>query len=201
MLKYKRLAPPAQPPGVPEICKKSLNSCPAEGGLELYILGKNFLKDTRVLFQARRSTSPTHHHHTTDDYDIVWEESVVPDKEYLQQVGHLCPMPKENFVFNLCYFLFRSTDSSGLHRSRLRQSGHRRSGRRPAPGHLQRQAQRTAPIHVHSVRCPHATDGRHDARRWFAAIVVVVVEHNRWPGWWSTLSDAESAGRRIGCPR
>lgn len=73
----------AQPPGVPEICKKSLTSCPADGGLELYILGKNFLKDTRVIFQARRSSSPHH----SDDYDVVWEESVVPDKEYLQQVS------------------------------------------------------------------------------------------------------------------
>lgn len=71
----------AQPPGVPEICKKSLVSCPAIGGLELFVIGKNFLKDTRVIFQARRST-PTR----DDAYDILWEESVLPDKEFLQQV-------------------------------------------------------------------------------------------------------------------
>lgn len=133
----------AQPPGVPEICKKSLVSCPASGGLELYILGKNFLKDTRVTFQVRRSASP-HRTNSTGSAsstnsatssqsssqstasqsstssassaltsttsassvssdsssltrspssggsggynDIVWEESVAPDKEYLQQV-------------------------------------------------------------------------------------------------------------------
>ncbi|KAG5878493.1 hypothetical protein JTB14_010277 [Gonioctena quinquepunctata] len=40
-----------QPPGIPEICKKSLTSCPASGGLELFVLGKNFLKDTKVIFQ------------------------------------------------------------------------------------------------------------------------------------------------------
>lgn len=71
----------AQPPGVPEICKKSLVSCPAIGGLELFIIGKNFLKDTRVIFQARQST-PLH----DDTYDVVWEDSVLPDKEFLQQV-------------------------------------------------------------------------------------------------------------------
>jgi hypothetical protein len=63
----------AQPPGVPEICKKSLSASPCTGGLELFILGKNFLKDTRVLFQQTDAETP-------------WEESVQPDKEFLQQV-------------------------------------------------------------------------------------------------------------------
>lgn len=71
----------AQPPGVPEICKKSLITCPATGGLELYIIGKNFLKDTRVIFQARRQ-SPVR----GDSFDVLWEETVIPDKEFLQQV-------------------------------------------------------------------------------------------------------------------
>lgn len=52
------------------------------GGLELFIIGKNFLKDTRVIFQARRSTPSR-----DDAYDIVWEDSVLPDKEFLQQVN------------------------------------------------------------------------------------------------------------------
>lgn len=67
----------AQPPGVPEICRKSLVSCPASGGLELFLLGKNFLKDTKVVFQTTdecKSPQPT------------WEECVLPDKEFLQQV-------------------------------------------------------------------------------------------------------------------
>lgn len=72
----------AQPPGVPEICKKSLVSCPANGGLELFIIGKNFLKDTRVIFQARRLLPPA-----SESYDTIWEESVFPDKEFLQQVN------------------------------------------------------------------------------------------------------------------
>ncbi|ENN74818.1 hypothetical protein YQE_08591, partial [Dendroctonus ponderosae] len=63
----------AQPPGIPEICKKSLTSCPASGGLELFVLGKNFLKDTKVIFQQ------------FEEGRVCWEQSVVPDKEYLQQ--------------------------------------------------------------------------------------------------------------------
>lgn len=63
----------AQPPGIPEICKKSLTSCPASGGTELFILGKNFLKDTKIVFQNSDANPP-------------WEEAVLPDKEFLQQV-------------------------------------------------------------------------------------------------------------------
>ncbi|XP_026684128.1 nuclear factor of activated T-cells 5 [Diaphorina citri] len=70
-----------QPPGVPEICKKSLTSCPVTGGAELFILGKNFLKDTQVKFQKMVA-------------DICqWEESVLPDKEFLQQSHLVCKVP------------------------------------------------------------------------------------------------------------
>ncbi|KAG7283713.1 hypothetical protein CRUP_034337 [Coryphaenoides rupestris] len=36
-----------QPAGLPEILKKSLHSCPVRGGEEVFIIGKNFLKDTK----------------------------------------------------------------------------------------------------------------------------------------------------------
>ncbi|KAJ8952277.1 hypothetical protein NQ318_007445 [Aromia moschata] len=68
-------------PGVPEICKKSLTSCPASGGLELFVLGKNFLKDTKVFFQQ------------FEDGHVRWEQAVVPDKEYLQQTHFVCVVP------------------------------------------------------------------------------------------------------------
>lgn len=42
---------PAQPAGVPEILKKSLHSCSVRGGEEVFIIGKNFLKGTKVIFQ------------------------------------------------------------------------------------------------------------------------------------------------------
>ncbi|XP_019864955.2 uncharacterized protein LOC109594196 isoform X2 [Aethina tumida] len=70
-----------QPPGVPEICKKSLKSCPANGGEELFVLGKNFLKDTKVFFQQY------------DGGQVVWESGVTPDKEYLQQTHFVCVIP------------------------------------------------------------------------------------------------------------
>ncbi|KAL1494845.1 hypothetical protein ABEB36_010368 [Hypothenemus hampei] len=70
-----------QPPGIPEICKKSLTSCPASGGLELFVLGKNFLKDTKVIFQQY------------EDGRVCWEQAVIPDKEYLQQTHFVCVVP------------------------------------------------------------------------------------------------------------
>ena len=45
----------AQPAGVPEILKKSLHSCCVRGGDEVFIIGKNFLKDTKVVFQENVS--------------------------------------------------------------------------------------------------------------------------------------------------
>nr|XP_046201979.1 nuclear factor of activated T-cells 5-like isoform X2 [Oncorhynchus gorbuscha] len=44
-----------QPAGVPEILKKSLHSCSVRGGGEVFIIGKNFLKDTKVIFQENVS--------------------------------------------------------------------------------------------------------------------------------------------------
>ena len=65
----------AQPPGIPEICKRSLTSCPATGGLELFVFGKNFTKDAKVYFQQK------------DNNQVRWEKVVTPDKEYLIQVN------------------------------------------------------------------------------------------------------------------
>lgn len=79
-----------QPPGVPEICKKSLNSCPVDGGLELFIIGKNFLKDTHVVFQETLDDIRTNEMVTIGS---MWEESVLPDKEYLQQTHLICTVP------------------------------------------------------------------------------------------------------------
>ena len=46
----------AQPAGLPEILKKSLHSCSVRGGEEVFIIGKNFLKDTKVIFQENISS-------------------------------------------------------------------------------------------------------------------------------------------------
>ncbi|XP_032454952.1 nuclear factor of activated T-cells 5 isoform X10 [Nasonia vitripennis] len=75
-----------QPPGIPEICKKSLTSCPCTGGLELFILGKNFLKDTRVVFQLDSED-------LSSSLEPHWECTVLPDKEFLQQTHLVCVVP------------------------------------------------------------------------------------------------------------
>lgn len=63
-----------------------MTSCPCTGGLELFILGKNFLKDTRVVFQL-----------DSDDISSTlephWECTVLPDKEFLQQTHLVCVVP------------------------------------------------------------------------------------------------------------
>ncbi|XP_028893928.2 nuclear factor of activated T-cells 5 isoform X2 [Zeugodacus cucurbitae] len=87
-----------QPPGVPEICKKSLNSCPVDGGLELFIIGKNFLKDTHVLFQETYESVPPSDVATELAVrqhlgGALWEQTVLPDKEYLQQTHLVCVVP------------------------------------------------------------------------------------------------------------
>merc|ERR1712106_50996 len=75
-----------QPPGVPEITRKSLSSSTVLGGEEMFILGKNFLKDTCVIFQ-----------HCTHKVQPIWEEKVTPDKETLNPV-HV------KFDYNFIYF-------------------------------------------------------------------------------------------------
>lgn len=68
--------PSAQPPGVPEICRKSITSCTVAGGEEMFIFGKNFLKDTVVVFQQNSAKAQP-----------IWEEKVLPDKDSLQPVS------------------------------------------------------------------------------------------------------------------
>uniref|UniRef100_A0A182YQ42 Nuclear factor of activated T-cells 5 n=1 Tax=Anopheles stephensi TaxID=30069 RepID=A0A182YQ42_ANOST len=83
-----------QPPGVPEILKKSLTSCPVEGGLEMFIIGKNFLKDTRVVFQrSKQVLTHTGYARTAMQNTTAWEQSVIPDKEHLNQVHLICVVP------------------------------------------------------------------------------------------------------------
>jgi Rel homology dimerisation domain/Rel homology DNA-binding domain len=77
-----------QPPGVPEISKKSLDSCSVLGGKELFIIGKNFSKDTRVSFVRYDSGTPI-----SENPKKVWEKIVQPDKEYLQQTHLICVIP------------------------------------------------------------------------------------------------------------
>lgn len=95
-----------QPPGVPEISKKSLDSCSVLGGEELFIIGKNFLKDTKVSFvRYDESRQPKK----------LWEETVQPDKEYLQQTHLICvvpPLPNSESVQDPVHVQIYVTSSS-----------------------------------------------------------------------------------------
>nr|XP_021333714.1 nuclear factor of activated T-cells 5 isoform X3 [Danio rerio] len=65
-----------QPAGAPEILKKSLHSCSVKGGNEVFIIGKNFLKGTKVIFQENASD------------DKSWKAEADIDMEFFHQ-NHL----------------------------------------------------------------------------------------------------------------
>jgi len=54
---------------MPEILKVSRTESTCDGGKELFVLGKNFLKDSRVVFQGSG-----------------WRQEAIPEKEFLQPV-------------------------------------------------------------------------------------------------------------------
>ena len=66
----------AQPIGQPEICKMSLRETTVEGNVELIMIGKNFMKGTKVFFQETNG----------EDGPVVWEKESDIDKDYFQPV-------------------------------------------------------------------------------------------------------------------
>lgn len=76
----------AQPIGQPEICKISCRESPVEGGGEIFIIGKNFMKGTKVYFQEREDDD--------EEGEIMWQKEADIDKDYFQQV---CPRPHNDY--------------------------------------------------------------------------------------------------------
>ncbi|XP_064640101.1 nuclear factor of activated T-cells 5-like isoform X2 [Lineus longissimus] len=74
-----------QPIGQPEICKKSLKEAPVTGGDELFIIGKNFMKGTKVLFQEMASDNSK---------EVVWEKAAEIDNEFFHQTHLICQVPE-----------------------------------------------------------------------------------------------------------
>lgn len=101
----------AQPPGHPEICKQSTHECPAKGGLELFVVGKNFLKDTKVYFQEEDA----------DDH-ILWEVVSEPLKDYLQQVNII--YTEEPIKLRFSTFPFPLSESFDLRDSSVQKPKH-----------------------------------------------------------------------------
>jgi len=67
-----------QLPGTPEILKMSLASCDPCGGEELWMIGKNFMKDSVVTFQ---------------DPDRTWVRTVHPNKEFFNATHLIVTVP------------------------------------------------------------------------------------------------------------
>ncbi|KAK7169830.1 hypothetical protein R3I94_000156 [Phoxinus phoxinus] len=70
-----------QPAGVPEILKKSLHSSSVKGGNEVFIIGKNFLKGTKVIFQENASD------------DKSWKAEADIDMEFFHQNHIIVKVP------------------------------------------------------------------------------------------------------------
>ena len=67
-----------QLPGPPEILKMSLATCDPRGGDELWMIGKNFMKDAIVTFQ---------------DQDRTWVRTVPPIKEFFNATHLIVMIP------------------------------------------------------------------------------------------------------------
>ena len=72
-----------QLPGTPEILKMSTNSSDFKGGNELWIIGKNFLKDTKVVFS----------HITPGKEEPLWTKVTDPESEYFHQTHLITKIP------------------------------------------------------------------------------------------------------------
>ncbi|XP_030622038.1 nuclear factor of activated T-cells 5a isoform X2 [Chanos chanos] len=66
-----------QPAGLPEILKKSLHSCPVTGGEEVFIIGKNFLKGTKVIFQENVSDESSWQAEAEIDMELFHQNHLV----------------------------------------------------------------------------------------------------------------------------
>jgi len=73
----------SQLPGTPEILRMSSDSSPIEGGGELWIIGKNFLKDTRVIFS----------YSIINKEEPLWVKVVEPLQEFFHQSHLIVKIP------------------------------------------------------------------------------------------------------------
>ncbi|KAE9552386.1 hypothetical protein FO519_004399 [Halicephalobus sp. NKZ332] len=68
--------------GVPEVLKMSLNNSPARGGGDLFIIGRNFDRNTVVVFREYK-----------DDGTLAWNAEAAIDKQFLHQCHIVCTIP------------------------------------------------------------------------------------------------------------
>ncbi|XP_048371566.1 nuclear factor of activated T-cells 5 isoform X2 [Sphaerodactylus townsendi] len=66
-----------QPAGVPEILKKSLHTCCVKGEEEVFLIGKNFLKGTKVIFQENVSDENSWKAEAEIDMELFHQNHVI----------------------------------------------------------------------------------------------------------------------------
>ncbi|XP_052061062.1 nuclear factor of activated T-cells 5-like isoform X2 [Mytilus californianus] len=72
-----------QPIGQPEICKMSSRECTVSGNAEMIMIGKNFMKGTKVFFQELNG----------EDGPVIWEKESDLDKDFFQPTHLVCTVP------------------------------------------------------------------------------------------------------------
>ncbi|KAK0155055.1 Nuclear factor of activated T-cells 5 [Merluccius polli] len=95
-----------QPAGLPEILKKSLHSCSVKGGEEVFIIGKNFLKDTKVIF----------HENISDENS--WKEEAEIDMELFHQNHLIVKVPSyqnQDISSSVCVGIYVLTNAGRSH--------------------------------------------------------------------------------------
>ncbi|XP_034536857.1 nuclear factor of activated T-cells 5 isoform X2 [Notolabrus celidotus] len=95
-----------QPAGLPEILKKSLHTCSVRGGEEVFIIGKNFLKDTKVIFQENVSD------------ETSWKAEADIDMELFHQNHLIVKVPQyENqaIISSVCVGIYVLTNAGRSH--------------------------------------------------------------------------------------
>ncbi|XP_073461950.1 nuclear factor of activated T-cells 5 isoform X2 [Aquarana catesbeiana] len=95
-----------QPAGVPEILKKSLHNCTVKGEEEMFLIGKNFLKGAKVVFQENLAD------------DNSWKAEAEIDMELFHQ-NHLIvkvpPYHDQNITSPVSVVMFVVTNAGRSH--------------------------------------------------------------------------------------
>ncbi|XP_069491624.1 nuclear factor of activated T-cells 5 isoform X2 [Ambystoma mexicanum] len=87
-----------QPAGLPEILKKSLHSCSVEGQEEVFLIGKNFLKGAKVLFQDNIPDEDSWKAEAEIDMEFFHQNHLVVKVPPYQDLGITSPVSVGIFV-------------------------------------------------------------------------------------------------------
>uniref|UniRef100_A0A0K0DTH0 RHD domain-containing protein n=1 Tax=Strongyloides stercoralis TaxID=6248 RepID=A0A0K0DTH0_STRER len=74
--------------GIPEISKISLTHAPAHGGMDLFIIGRNFDRSVSVIFREYKENG-----------SLAWSAEGIIQKQYLHQCHIICTVPAFHNIF------------------------------------------------------------------------------------------------------